>query len=190
MALTTTAEVIKMLRWGTAEQTKYESHLDDYIDAASQVIENMAGPFEARTVQHITDGAPSLTLPTRVNAVTTIEVDTGSTGYGWVDGYYVPDGSTWAEFAGEFTVNLAAGIVHGAFPRGRQNVRVTYTTGYDTLPPAAVFAATSLVCHMWAVASQRGPGLPEDYTAVPTGFLVPNVVKEALAPFKTMPGFA
>ena len=169
MALTTAADVYKMLRWGSAEQTKYSADIAGYITAAAQIIENEAGPFEPRTVVHTTDGGPSVVLPYRVNEIASVVVD---------------------GVAADYTADLGAGIVYGPFASGRQNVIVTFTTGYTPIPPAVAWAATSLVAHMWSIASQRGPGLPEDYTAVPTGFLVPNVVKEALAPFKTMPGFA
>lgn len=188
MALTTAVNVKNMLRWGSAEATNYEDHLDLYIEAASSVIEDGWGPFEARSVVHLADGGDSVVLPYRVNAVTKVETSSTGGGYSWVDGYYVAD-AEWGETV-DYTVDLNAGIVYGPFPSGRQAVRITFTVGYDTIPDAVTFAATSLVCHMWAVASQRGTGYPEDYTAVPTGFLVPNVVKEALAQYKTQPGFA
>ena len=170
MPLTTVTDVAAMLRWGTAERGKYEAQLPGYIAAASEIIEDYAGPFESRTVEYTADGGSSVALPYRVTAVTTVTVDGVETT--------------------DYTVNLSAGIVYGPFSRGRQNVVVEFTTGFDDIPASVVFAASSLVAHMWAIASQRGPGLPEDYSAVPTGFLVPNVVKEALAPYKTMPGFA
>lgn len=193
MALTTISDVAEMLRWSAAETTKYSGQLPAYIDAASQVIEDRSGPFEARTVQHIADGGATIMLPHRPTDVTSVEV-AGAAGLTLVYGYVVPTESFSA--VDGWTVNLNAGIVYGPFPPGRQNIRVTFTVGYpqvseaDPIPPAVRWAATALVCHMWAIASQRGPGLPEDYTAVPTGFLVPNAVKEALAPFTQMPGFA
>lgn len=170
MALTTSEAVTEMLRWGAPEKAKYEAQLPGYIAAASEIVEAEAGPFEPRTIVHVADGGPSVTLPFRANAVVSVTVD-DSPVTGWV-------------------ADLGAGIVYGPFPRGRQNVVVQFTTGFEVIPASVTFATTSLVAHMWAIASQRGPGLPEDYTSVPTGFLVPNVVKEALAPFKTMPGFA
>lgn len=188
MALTTTDEVIAQLRWGDAETTKYQSQLPGYIDAASEIIEAEAGPFEERTVVHIADGGPSIQLPLRVNSVTQVQIASDAGGGDWVDGYFVPSDG-WAAVS-DWTVDLNAGIIYGPFERGRQNVRVTYEVGMETIPASVTFATTALVAHMWAIASQRGPGLPEDYTSVPTGFLVPNVVKEALAQYRTMPGFA
>lgn len=186
MALTTAAEVAAMLRWGTAEQTKYAGQLPAYIAAASQIIESEAGPFEARTVEHIADGAPSIALPTRVNEVETVLVGSSTDG-AWVDGYYVPV-NDWASPA-TWTLDAAAGIVYGPFPRGRQNIKITYTTGYaaDAIPEAAKLAATMVAVDMWAVASQRTSSLDDQ---VDPSYLMPKVVRNLLAPFKTMPGFA
>lgn len=176
MALTTQAEVFKMLRWGTVEQTKYSSHLDLYINAASLKLEARYGPLEEVSVVRVVDGDASLSVPARnLTAVTLVEVDAD----GWET---VP--------SGEYTVDVSSGLIYGSFARGRQNYRITYTAGFDTLPDDVTYAATALVVHMWAIASQRAPGLPEDFTAVPTGFLLPNVVKEAMATYDTVPGFA
>lgn len=170
MGLTTVDDVAEMLRWSAGERDKYEDHLDRYIDAASLTLEAEYGPFESVTLTHTADGGATVELPKRVNSVTGVTVDgVAVTGY---------------------TVYANAGVVVGPFAAGRQNVVVTYTSGFDTLPADVVWAATALVVHMWNVASQRVTGLPEDYTAVPVGFLIPNVVKEALRRYKTMPGFA
>jgi hypothetical protein len=189
MALTNVDDVAAMLRWGTAERAQYEGQIPVYIEAASQRVEGDAGPFEERTIVHVADGAPSIALPTRVAAVTSVEVDTGAAGYGWVDGYYVPDGSVWEEFTSEYRVDLTAGLVHGPFPRGQQNVRVTYTTGFDPVPEAAKLAATMVAVDMWAIASQRAPRLDDQ---VDPTYLMPKIVRDLLAPFHAtqMPGFA
>lgn len=187
MALTDTTAVIAMLRWGTAEQTKYEADLALYIEAASQFVEGEAGPFEARTIEHIADGAKSILLPFRVNAVESVAVKTDADGYEWVDGYYVPGGG-WLALDG-WTANLRAGIVYGPFPAGRQNIRVTYTTGFAEIPEAVKLAATMVAVDKWAIASQRAPGLDDQVDPV---YLAPKAVRDLLAPYKksTMPGFA
>lgn len=170
MALTTVEDVAALLRWSTAETTKYGSQLPALIDAATGIIEQETGPIEATQVTHVADGGRSVTVPQRVNTVESVTVD--------------------GEAVTGYTVDASAGIIYGPFNRGTRNVTVVYTTGYAEVPPAVKFAAASLVVHLWNIVSQRGTGLPEDYTAVPTGFLVPNVVKEALAPYSKMPGFA
>lgn len=172
MALTIAAKVTSLLRWGTAETTKFSTQLDDFINAATEIVEAEAGPFEPVTLTYTADGGDSVALPKRVLSVTSVTV-----------------GGT-AVAAANYTVDVNAGIVYGPFASGRQNVVVTYEAGMDPVPASVEFATRSLVAHMWSVASQRGPGLPEDFTAVPTGFLVPNAVKEALAPYKAAPGFA
>lgn len=88
-----------------------------------------------------------------------------------------------------WTADLSAGIVYGPFPPGRQNIVVTFKTGYPIVPDVAKQAATMIVCDMWAIASQRAPSL-DDRTD--PSYLMPKVVRQLLAPLKakTMPGFA
>ena len=188
MALTTTDAVAEMLRWGDAEKTEMQGQLPPYVAAASEVVEAEAGPFEARTVVHLADGAPSIALPHRPNEVTKVEI-AGADGYVIVDGYVVP-GQSFSEVDG-WVVDAAAGIVYGPFASGRQNIRVTYTVGYaeDAVPDAASLAATMVAVDMWAIASQRAPGLDD---RVDPSYLMPKTVRSLLAPFQSrqMPGFA
>lgn len=156
-----------MLRWNDAEKTRHSGAIQAYIDAASELVEAEAGPFEARTVVHVSDGGRSIALPTSVTSVTTVEV-------GGVE-------------TTDYTVNLGAGIVYGPFSRGSQNVTITYETGYAEVPAAAKLAATMIAVDKWAIASQRAPRLDDQ---VDPTYLLPKVVRELLAPFKTMPGFA
>lgn len=186
MTLTTVDDVAVMLRWSDAEKTKNQGAIAPYVAAASELVEAEAGPFEERTVTHIADGASSIALPLRVSSVTTVEVG-AATGGAWVGGYYVPV-SSWDSFTG-WTVDTAAGLVQGPFPYGVQNVKVTYVTGFQTIPEAAKLAASMVAVDMWAIASQRAPSLDE---RVDTSYLMPNVVRRLLEPFKAtqMPGFA
>lgn len=183
MALTTVDDVATMLRWGASERTKHEAAIAAYVSAASELVEADAGPFEPRTVVHVTDGSASVTLPYRATEIVSVQVP--GDGYEWVDGYLVP--AEWK--AASFTADLTAGIVYGPFPRGRQNVRVTFKVGYDPIPEAAKLAATMIAADKWAIASQRAPSLDEQ---VDPTYLMPKVVRDLLAPFKanTMPGFA
>lgn len=172
MALTDVAAVKAMLRWGQGAETKYEAQLPGYIAAAEAIIEAQYGPFAQATVTLTVNGGSTIALPTRLNTITSVTVD-GVPVIGW-------------------TFDPNSSILYGAFTTGRLNTVVVGTVGYadEDMPAAVKFAATSLAVHLWSVASQRGPGLPEDYTAYPTGFLVPNVVKQALEPYQTIPGFA
>lgn len=187
MALTTSDAVAEMLRWGDAEKTKFEAQLAPYIAAASEVVEAEAGPFAERTVTHIADGgASSIALPFRVSSITTVEVGS-STGGAWVGGYYVPV-NDWDSFSG-WTLDAPSGLLYGPFPSGRQNIKVTYVTGFNPVPDSAKLAATMVAADMWAVASQRAPSLDEQFDPV---YLMPKLVRNLLAPFKAtqMPGFA
>lgn len=167
MALTTGDDVAAMLRWGDAEKTKHSDDIAVYVAAAIEVVEHEAGPFELGQVVHTADGGASVALPSRVSAIASVTVD-GSVVTGW-------------------TLDRNAAIIYGPFGSGRQNVVVTYTTGFTVVPPAAKLAATMVAADMWAIASQRAPGLDDQ---VDPGYLVPAKVRQLLAPFKTIPGFA
>jgi hypothetical protein len=188
MALTTVDDVAAMLRWGQPEKDKFAAQLPAYVAAASQVVEADAGPFEARTIEHVADGGPSIALPHRPTAVSKVEV-AGAAGHSLVDGFVVPS-SSFSEING-WVVDLTAGIVYGPFPSGRQNIRVTFTVGYaaENVPEAAKLAATMVAADKWAIASQRAPGLDDQ---VDPSYLMPRAVRDLLAPFrsKRMPGFA
>lgn len=187
MALTTVDDVAAMLRWGAAERAKFQSDLALYIAAASEIVEFEAGPVEPRTVTQLADGAGSVLLSNRVTLVQSVQAQTGDTGGAWVDGYFVPtDG--WSSVDG-WTVDLAAGIVHGPFSVGHQNIRVTYTSGLDPIPESLKLAATMIAADKWAIASQRAPGLDDQ---VDPSYLIPRAVRDLLAPWKAtqMPGFA
>lgn len=188
MALTTVDDVAAMLRWGDSEKTRWSTAIVPYIEAASNIVEHEAGPIELRTVQHIADGADSITLPHPIVEVTAVEASSGS-GYVVIDGYITPSESLTT--VNGWTVDKNAGIVYGPFASGRQNIRVTYTTGYDTedVPAEAKLAATMITVDMWAVASQRAPSLDDQVDPV---YLMPKVVRNLLAGLKSkqMPGFA
>lgn len=188
MALTNIDDVAAMLRWGDPERARHEDAIEAYILAASNIVEHEAGPIELRTVQHIADGADSITLPHPVVEVTAVEASSSS-GYVVIDGMVTPSQSL--STVSGWTVDKSAGIVFGPFASGTQNIRITYTTGYATedIPPEAKLAATMITVDMWAVASQRAPSLDDQVDPV---YLMPKVVRNLLAGLKSkqMPGFA
>lgn len=169
MALTTVDDVANMLRWSDEEKTKYQGQIPAYIAAATLAVEGEVGPVEPRTVAHTADGGPSVALPYWATLVSSVTVD-GAAVSGWV-------------------ADLDAGIVYGPFAPGRQNVVVTFTTGYTVVPEDAKLATTMVVCDMWAIASQRAPSF-DDRTD--PSYLMPQVVRRLLEPLKAkkMPGFA
>lgn len=188
MALTTVDDVASMLRWGAAERTRYEGQLEAYIAAASEIVENDAGPFEEREIVHIADGAATIRLGHAISDVTSVEIASGG-GYVVVDGY-VTASESLSTVSG-WVVDKTAGIIFGPFREGRQNVRVTYTVGYPEgeIPEAAKLAATMVAADMWAIASQRAPSLDDQ---IDPSYLMPKVVRNLLAGLKAkqMPGFA
>lgn len=180
MALTTVDDVANMLRWSDSEKTKYQGQIAVYVDAAEAVVEDEIGPVIKRSRVCIADGGPSVLLPTAADSVESVLVDAVE-----VDGW---------------TADLAAGIVYGPFTSGRQNVTITYVSGFITpnvnpaelpsnLPAAIRLAATMVAADKWAIASQRAPGLDDQ---VDPSYLTPRAVRDLLGSFEAnkMPGFA
>jgi hypothetical protein len=121
---------------------------------------------------------------------------------GWYD--FVPEGFVPAsptyfppgfEFGADrivdpFTFDDRALLVYGLDPVEEMTVQYVTDDLVAAVPAAVKQATTMLVCHLWRRDSQQNPELQDGWSAVPSGFAVPNAVLEMLAPFKTMPGFA
>ena len=147
-----------------------------YSATATQVIEDIIGPFLAETRTHTFDGGrSSYVLPeVGINAVTSITVN----------------GATLASTA--YAVDTYSGVVDaylGAFIWGRKNVVITYTVGNTIIPPNVILAARELVRYLWQVGQQgagvRGRQAPDIDAWTPSGFAVPRRVIELLQPQTT-----
>lgn len=169
-----------------------DADLEDYIEAATPVIENIVGPVLQRTQTSLFDGGrDAIRLPWPVTQVVGVLVD-GAALAGYVA---LPDaGVIYADGAG------------GSFPSGSQNIAVTFTAGTATLdqagvpqgvPPHVRLAARELVRHWWQIGRQAAHGYapggePEDAGGGSglTGFAVPRRVTELLKPSALVGGFA
>lgn len=57
------------------------------------------------------------------------------------------------------------------------------------VPPEVLkYATTALVVHMWSASSQRAQSFPEEMGNVLPGFVMPNLVAQALAPWRKIGG--
>lgn len=169
--LVTETEVTDELRWKAQQATTYGTILASYIAAATPVIESIAGPIVKATLTETHDGGPSVALRHTPNTVTSVTVD-------------------GAAFTG-YTVDLAAGIVYGPFPRGRQNVTVQYTVGVADPPgegtvatgvPDNVKRATvALIVHNWRRLNPQQQ-INEELFVVPEEYAIPKATYQWLRP--------
>lgn len=173
--------------------------LQGFIDAATPLIENIAGPVIPRTVvEYYSGGTTVINLNSMpVSSVTSIVETYGQTNYSLTQSDL---GSAMSGFA--FTFDSLTGRVvrrsynaEAMFPIGNNNVKVTYVTGRDTVPANIRLATLMLIQHLWSTSQMNRnggrPSLGGDDTFVPgMGFAVPNRVKELLQPSPRVPGVA
>lgn len=173
--------------------------LQGFVDAATPLIENMAGPVIPRTVtEYHSGGMTSITLNSQpVQSVTSIVETYGQTNYSLTQ---VELGQGMTGFA--FTLDPLMGrIVRRAynaeamFPIGNNNVKVVYVAGRNEVPANVRLATLMLIQHLWTTSQMnRNGGRPSiggDDNFVPgMGFAVPNRVKELLQQSPRVPGVA
>jgi hypothetical protein len=163
-------EIITLLeaRSELGESTATEAQVQRWIDAATDLIEDHAGPFVAREVTQTVRTSGTVLLEGRVLAVTSV----------LLNGQPVTD----------YTLNAAAGLL---YPSGSlYGATVTYTVGLDPIPEAVREAAFLTVQH--AADTQAGAvpvpyGGTDQTFVLGSGFFLPNRAKELLAPWARGP---
>lgn len=155
--------------------SSYDTELQPYIDATTEVIESFTGPVETRTITEEHDGGALLALR-EIPAQSLDSVTPILTG-----------GEIYA--VSDLDLSTSTGVVRrldgGCF---EGPLRVSYTAGRSSVPPAVGVAARVIVAHLWR--TQLGsrfaqPG-PADEMSEPLpgfGFAVPNRSLELLRPF-------
>lgn len=183
-----------------AGQTADDEELRDLINAARGPMEDLCGPILSVACDEWHDGgwASVRLLQAPVIAVTTVLESYGA-GYNRTLSNQPLDGATYDAFG--YTVDLKDGLVtrrisgrDGPFAAGRRNVHVTYTAGRAVIPANILRASRYLIRWMWQMelrGQRAAAGTPrEDVSTTPGGFLVPNIVLEALANERRLPGIA
>lgn len=181
MSLTTLARVKAYLGLAGDDQDEL---LQTIIDGVSQAIEQLCGrPFAEveRTEFHDGQGSSALVLRCRpVTDVASLRDDPSGT---------FPEGSELA--AASYAVYPEEGILErkdGCFADGRRNVRVVYTAGYATAPPAVEQAATILVATLYNRGRGGGDGLSSEslgaYAVAYADGDWPGSVHELLFPYR------
>ncbi len=167
--------------------------LQNFINAAQAVIEDMVGHVIDTTVTEIYDGGnttiylrqlPVLSITSIVETIGLIDYNLTNQPVGApVDnfGFSLDDPNT-----GRIT-RRSAGSQPFPFYKNTGNVSVTYTAGRTTVPPNIYLATLELLRFWWQQGQQGlrpGFGQPTADTGSPTpmGFLVPNRVKELCQP--------
>jgi len=163
--------------------TTADAVIEDYVSAATPVIENLAGRLVAESVVEVFDGGNvSVLFPFAFNTVTTV-VESGQT-------------------ITDFVASPAAGVVYAGgvdsprpFRVGRQNVTVTVAVGFATIPPEVKVAAGFLIRHWWQNGRQGNrPGFGNDPSSADAGAMMAGVptrrLMELLQPRPNVPGFA
>lgn len=159
--------------------TSSDADIENYIEAATPVIENITGPMIARNRTYVRDGGGVIVVDPFNSIVSVTE-----------SGVAVTD----------FVANGTAGIVTAgtssttrAFKAGVGNVVVVASVGSATIPPNIQLAARELVRFWWQLGRQGnrpafGNEMPSE--VVPSGFAVPRRVIELCEPHRSSVGFA
>lgn len=138
--------------------TDDDTLLEALIDSVSEAVEHYCGRQFAqaeRTEYHDGLGASSLVLRCRpISAITQI-YDDPSQMFSESSGV---DASRYVFYPEEGIVELTG----GSFADGRRNVKIIYTAGFATVPPAVEQAANILVGHFFNRGHQGGDGVASE----------------------------
>jgi hypothetical protein len=170
---------------GQAGNTARDADLTAYVQAATPVIEDIAGPvLQVSKTVRFNGGDDKIILHDTVSSVTTV-VEVGNT----------------LNAATDYIFDPVSNIIIGGtpvYPRifypGRLAMTVTYVTGFAVIPMTIQLATRELV-RFWIQQgnqSQR-PGFGDQVESLaytPQGFAVPKRVMELLAPYRKLGGFA
>lgn len=158
----------------------FDTELQAVIDSAEAIVAGRVGPLAstATTAPHVVPTWPacsSLVLPvTPALSLTSVTSNLGAV-------LTVGDLTVTPWGVVEYTTASSLGV----FPSSWYTV--VYLAGRSTVPAGLLFAVKEMVRHLWT--SQQGAGRPGNQQAQSPGFLIPNMVREAMEPY-AQPGFA
>jgi len=183
--------------------TTTDAELQGFLDAATPVIENICGPILTRTVtaeKHDGGEGFRISLVVRQRPILAVSSVTEYAGDVATVLTQVTDPSAGTDFS--YTVDLETGTITrrgssgGVIPfyGGVDNILVTYTAGYATVPLNVRLAALFQAAHMFQSSQLSGRllvrGVGEDSYSFAAGFGIPNRVRELLQPHQRIPGIA
>lgn len=175
--------------------------LQDYVDAATPVIEDLVGPVDVSDYIETYDGGATqiVLLHAPVTAVTEVIESLGASYVRVLAAQDIFTGGDAGSFA--YTLEAETGVVTRraagvavCFATGTRNVRVTYSAGRVDVPANIHLAAMELVRSWWQIGQQGNrPGFgeaPEMDAFTPSGYAVPSRVIELCAAQRRIPGIA
>lgn len=174
------AQVKKQLNiTGTAD----DDELSDYVDAATDVVEDITGPMTLQTfTQTIHADGATFTLP-NLPVVAITAIVSAQAGYGWT----IP-------LISDLTVEPWTGRVYRSVIGSAfwGPLKVTYTAGRGTVPAAVNVAARIIVAHLWRTQHNVTSGRPgfDDQPQPGMAYAIPSRAVELLEPFRQPPFIA
>jgi hypothetical protein len=156
--------------------TNNDAELLGFIDTAQEIVEQLVGPVEPRTVTETfyCNGSVFLSY-TPVISITSVTEYAATVG----TSFYALDGDELIRMDGRSWYGS-----HGA------PLTVVYQAGraYGSLPAALAWGIKEETAHLWRTTqSQRGGRSRGEEPAAPIGYALPNRVREAIAPFMKIP---
>jgi hypothetical protein len=156
---------------GVAIPATQRADLPLYVAAASLVIEDQCGgPLTPQERTYKADGGRPVLLPEIGVSVVSVAV------YGSV------------RPASSYTVDAAAGIIYGLFPRGLQNVTVTYLPASAALPANLQLAVREQLRFLWQTARHGVGNTAQEVGYTPAGYAIPYMVQGLCGAHPKAPG--
>ena len=185
-----------------AADTTQDAELQLFLSAATAVVENITGPIVSRSVTETHDGGAGTrtTLVLRQRPLLSIQSVTeyvGLTANSLVQAA-TPAASTAFSYTVDMeTATLTRRLSSGqsfAWAWGDQNVTITYTAGFATVPLNIVLATLEQVRHMYQTTQLGGRpsfgGTGDGGYQTGYGYGIPNSVREYLQANQRIPGIA
>lgn len=181
------------------EDNANDTELRDFIEAATPVVEKIAGPVIEQTVVETFDGGNmqlDLSYVPLVSVTSVVEtvagVNTALTPVTMGEST-TPNGYTLDAEGGRIIRRSGSEAI--SFPYGVGNIAVTYIAGRNPIPKNIRLATLMLIQHWWQQSQMnRNGGRPsfggDDALNMGAGYAIPNRVRELLQPDPQLPGVA
>lgn len=157
----------------------YDTELQATIDSAEQIIADRCGPLAPTAVTDRVSISGGYSFTLRTTPVISLTTATSVFGTSTADAsqlFVSPSGVvTWRDGISRF--------YWGEYD-------VVYQAGRATVPPALLFAVKEMVRHLWTTQQGGGSRPGTAPQAATPGFLIPNMVREAMEPYVQEFGFA
>ena len=167
-----------------------DTELQNFINAATEKIQEITGPVLSRTVtEYRNGGEENIVLWQRpVQSITSVTELLGSIPYTLTEIQFGA-GTNNYHFTFDVTESeIQRRVVNWPAPfiDGDNNIKIVYVAGYATIPSAIRLATLALIQHWWSASQlNRQGGRPalggNDYApAIGGGYAIPNFVREML----------